>query len=90
MPIDVDPIFWARQKIEMLPKKFPMKGFSFNTLKNLGCKRRECGVLETAIYHMQVKTQILWWNHSITTLSKFCIFHKKNLHGVEWIGSFTA
>jgi hypothetical protein len=67
-----------------------MKGFSFDTLKNFGCKRQECGVLEIAIYHMQGKTQILWWNHFIVTLSKFRILRKKNLQGIEWIGPFTT
>jgi hypothetical protein len=38
-PIDDDPIFWVEEKIEMLAKNFPMKGCSFNILKNFGCKR---------------------------------------------------
>jgi hypothetical protein len=63
-----------------------MKGLSFNTLKNIGCKKQECNVLEIAIYHMQVKTQIAWWNHSIATLSEFCIFHEKKLtrYWMDW------
>ncbi len=58
-PIDDDPIFWVEEKIEMLAKNFPMKGCSFNILKNFGCKRWKCGVLETTIYHMHGMTQIL-------------------------------
>jgi hypothetical protein len=39
---------------------------------------------------MQGMTQILWWNHSIATLSGFCIRDEKKLQGVKWIGSFTT
>jgi hypothetical protein len=69
-PIDANPFFGQNKKLKCSQQIFPMKGFSFNTLKNIGCKRQECGVLETAIYHMQGMTQILQWNHSIMDLKR--------------------
>jgi hypothetical protein len=85
-PIDAYLILWVEQEIEMLLTNFPNVGLSFNTLKNIGCKRRKCGVLETTIYHMQGRTQILQWNHSITTLKWVLYSSRKKFigHQMDW------